>query len=119
MNKMDLQRAFGQNLKKYRLKSKRSQEQIALAGNTSPTHIGELERGERCPSLDTIFKLSKILGVTPSQLLDFDTDYYTNTEAHIIIAELLSSVPDNAKLKLACIFRTLVELYKDEISLHK
>jgi transcriptional regulator with XRE-family HTH domain len=114
MNKKDLQRAFGANLKKYRLRDKRSQEQIALAGNTSTTQIGELERGERCPSLETIFKLSKILNITPAQLLDFDTEVYTDSEAYIIMMNTFNSVSDESKLKLARTFERLAELYKKD-----
>jgi transcriptional regulator with XRE-family HTH domain len=115
MNKKDLQRAFGANLKKYRLRNKRSQEQIALAGNTSTTQIGELERGERCPSLETIFKLSRILNITPAQLLDFDTELYTDSEAYIIMMNTFDDVPDRHKLKLARVFKTLAKAYADEL----
>lgn len=115
MDKKDLQKAFGKNLKKYRLKGKRSQEQIALAGNTSTTHIGELERGERCPSLDTIFKLSKILNVTPAKLLDFDTNFYTDEESYMIVMNVLDRIPDNNRLKLARIFERFAELYEEDL----
>jgi len=114
MGKKELQVAFGKNLKKYRIRSSRSQEQIALAGNTSTTHIGELERGDRCPSLETIFRLSAILGITPTQLLDFDTDYCTDDESYIIVRNVLDRTPNNQKLKLARIFERFAELYESD-----
>jgi len=115
MDKKDIQKAFGANLKKYRLVNNKSQEEIALAESMSSTFIGELERGIRCPTIDTVFKLSKILNVTPAQLLDFDTELYTNSEAYIIMMNTFNSVPDDSKLKLARIFERFADLYKEEI----
>jgi transcriptional regulator with XRE-family HTH domain len=114
MDKKDIKKAFGANLKKYRLINDKSQEEIALAEGMSATFVSELERGIRCPTIDTVFKLSKILNVTPAQLINFDSDFYTNTEAHIIVLNVLENVPDDSKLKLARIFERLAELYITE-----
>jgi transcriptional regulator with XRE-family HTH domain len=115
MIKKEVQKAFGNSLKKYRLLSNKSQEELAFSESMSPAYIGALERGEKCPSLDTIYKLSRSLGVSPLQLLDFDNDVYTDTEAYIIVMNVLNNVPDNNRLKLARIFEKFAELYKEDI----
>ena len=111
MDKTDIKRAFGNNLKKYRLSAKMSQEDIALAENMSPTYISELERGEKCPSLDTIFKLGKALNVSPSMLVLFETGEHTETEVIAIVSNALKEVPSEHKIKLARVFEILAKVY--------
>jgi transcriptional regulator with XRE-family HTH domain len=114
MIKKEIQKAFGDSLKKYRLLSNKSQEELAFSESMSPAYIGALERGEKCPSLDTIYKLSKSLNISPLQLLDFDTEAYTDSEAYIIMMNTFNSVPDESKLKLARIFERFAEIFEDE-----
>jgi transcriptional regulator with XRE-family HTH domain len=111
MDKTEIKKAFGDNLKKYRQIKNRSQEDIALIENMSPTYIGELERGEKCPSLDTIFKLGNALGISPSMLIYFETSEHIETEAFAIIKNALSDVPDKHKIRLARVFETLAKVY--------
>jgi transcriptional regulator with XRE-family HTH domain len=111
MNKEDVKKAFGNNLKKYRTLAKKSQEDIALHENMSPTYISELERGEKCPSLDTIFKLGNALNVSPSMLVLFETESHVDSESFAIVKNALSNVPDEHKLKLAHVFEILAKVY--------
>jgi len=60
---------FGLVLKEIRTESKISQEKLAEYCNLDRTYISLLERGLRQPTITTIFKLSKALGITPSELV--------------------------------------------------
>lgn len=66
---MEIEQAFGKVLKELRLKSKFSQEGLALECGMDRTYISLLERGCRQPTLKTIFKLSTTLQIPPSQIL--------------------------------------------------
>lgn len=64
-----IHRAFGRVLREYRLKSKLSQEDLALEAGIDRTFVSLLERGKRQPTLETLFRLAKVLGVSPATLV--------------------------------------------------
>uniref|UniRef100_UPI00404A1489 helix-turn-helix domain-containing protein n=1 Tax=Fulvivirga sp. TaxID=1931237 RepID=UPI00404A1489 len=61
--------AFGRVLKKYRIAKGLSQEALAHAINSHSTHISRLENGHKQPTLTTLYKLSKELGVKPEEII--------------------------------------------------
>ena len=61
--------AFGQVLRQIRAGRSLSQDELAFRAGYHRTYIGQLERGEKSPSLRTIYNLAKTLGVAPSALL--------------------------------------------------
>jgi transcriptional regulator with XRE-family HTH domain len=63
------EQAFGRVLRRIREERSVSQEALAYMGGYHRTYIGQLERGEKSPSLRTIFALAGSLDVTPSNLL--------------------------------------------------
>jgi len=63
------EKAFGKALRVFRNKVSLSQEALAAEGGYHRTYIGQLERGEKSPSLRTIFNLSEALGIKPSLLV--------------------------------------------------
>jgi transcriptional regulator with XRE-family HTH domain len=63
------EQAFGRVLRRIREERSVSQEALAYMGGYHRTYIGQLERGEKSPSLRTIFALAASLDVTPSNLL--------------------------------------------------
>jgi transcriptional regulator with XRE-family HTH domain len=61
--------AFGRELRNFRLKRKISQEELGARSGYHRTYIGQLERGEKSPSLRTLFDLAATLDVLPSTLV--------------------------------------------------
>ncbi|MFZ0771758.1 MAG: helix-turn-helix transcriptional regulator [Candidatus Sulfotelmatobacter sp.] len=61
--------AFGRELRNLRLKHKISQEELGARSGYHRTYIGQLERGEKSPSLRTLFDLAATLGFLPSTLV--------------------------------------------------
>lgn len=61
--------AFGAILREIRTSRSISQEALSFEGGFHRTYIGQLERGEKSPSLRTLFKLARALGVRPSELV--------------------------------------------------
>lgn len=66
---MTPQRVFGQVLQEIRQKRGLSQEQLGFESGYHRTYISLIERGQKSPSLNTIFQLAKTLKITPSNLL--------------------------------------------------
>ena len=60
---------FGRVLRDTRVKADLSQEALALEAGIDRTFVSLLERGKRQPTLDTVFRLAKVLGVTPATLV--------------------------------------------------
>lgn len=61
--------AFGRVLRKIRETRKLSQEELAARSGYHRTYVGQLERGEKSPSLRTLFNLAVTLEVAPSVLV--------------------------------------------------
>lgn len=61
--------AFGDVLRAARSQAGMSQEALGLACDVDRTYVSMLERGERQPTLSTIFALSRHLGVAADVLV--------------------------------------------------
>ncbi len=61
--------AFGRILRDLRKSRSLSQDELAAQSGYHRTYIGFLERGQKSPSLRTIFDLSATLHVNPSVLI--------------------------------------------------
>lgn len=66
---MDVAARFGENLMRYRRRAKLSQEELGFRASLHRTEIGQLERGDRLPRIDTLIKLAGALSVPPGDLL--------------------------------------------------
>ena len=61
---------FGKNLRKARLKAGLSQMQVAKSIRADKSYISNLEKGKKNPTLFTISKLAKSVGISISKLLN-------------------------------------------------
>ena len=66
---VDLAETFGQVLKKHRTAAEFSQEELAHRAEMHSTTLSMYERGERRPTLHTVFILARALGIKPSLLV--------------------------------------------------
>ena len=64
----DISRMIGKRIQKFRTQRKLSQEALALASDMHPAYLGRVERGERCPTVDTLYKISQGLKIPLSEL---------------------------------------------------
>ena len=66
---MTLPEIFAKNMRKYRIESGITQEELGLLAGLHRTYIGAVERGERNISLKNVEKISKALRVAPVDLM--------------------------------------------------
>jgi transcriptional regulator with XRE-family HTH domain len=111
MDKQAMQKVFADNLLKYRTLSRKSQEELAFHSNISPAYFSELERGGKCPTIFTVYKISAALNISPSQLMEFNEGELSDSEAYIVVKRALNDVPDNHRMKLARVFEQLAKIY--------
>jgi transcriptional regulator with XRE-family HTH domain len=114
MEKKAIQTAFGNNLRKYRAINGKNQEEFAFSAEMSAAYLSELERGEKCPTIDTVYKISSALHITIAELLDFDTGEQAESEAFLIIKNALKGIPDKKKLRMARVFERFIDLYNED-----
>ena len=59
----------GRAIQKVREDKKLSQEVVSGLAGIGRTHLSAIERGERKPTLETFFKISDAMNITPSELM--------------------------------------------------
>lgn len=110
---------LGQRLKSYRIHKGLSQEKLAELADCHPTYIGQLERGEKNATMESVLKLSKALGISLSDLfykLDVkenedteDTSVKSIQTYPLLCYELLLSKPVKEQERL---YNIIVEIEK-------
>ena len=63
-------RAFGIRLKTLRTAAGLTQEALAEASGMHPTYVSNCERGYSAPTLETLLRIARGLGVRPGELVD-------------------------------------------------
>lgn len=66
----EIAKIIGQRIRNYRLQAGLSQEKIAEFSGCHPTYIGQVERGEKNATLESIEKIVAALNVPLSKLFD-------------------------------------------------
>lgn len=66
----DLAKIIGQRIRNYRTEQSLSQEKLAELSGCHPTYIGQVERGEKNATLESIEKISSALQIPLSRLFE-------------------------------------------------
>ena len=73
-NKTNVAAAVGERIRQFRTRQHLSQEELAFASEIHPAYIGKVERGEKCPTIETVSKIANGLKVSIPKLLDIDSN---------------------------------------------
>lgn len=82
---------LGSRIREERIKLNLTQETLAEDINISVSYMGQIERGERSLSLDTLVKLTNRLGVTVDYLLQDSVNAENTKVLTVQIANLLNN----------------------------
>ena len=66
---MDMRRLVGRNVRAARLKAGLSQEQLAERSGFTQQYLSGLERGQRNPTIVSLYEIAQALETTPIDLL--------------------------------------------------
>ncbi|MER9002237.1 MULTISPECIES: helix-turn-helix transcriptional regulator [unclassified Mesorhizobium] len=66
---MDMRKLVGRNFARLRAQSGLTQEAVAERANLSQQYVSGLERGQRNPTVETLYALSQALGVSHIELV--------------------------------------------------
>jgi transcriptional regulator with XRE-family HTH domain len=64
-----IEKSFGEVLRQIRQNRNLSQESLGFMSGYHRTYISLLERGQKSPSLQTVFQLAKALKIEPSEII--------------------------------------------------
>lgn len=91
-----------------------SQEQLALTAGMNPAFLGHIEQGLKCPTVDTLQKICGAMGISISQLLDFDSEGKgNNQEACLRITRAVQSLSSENADRVASIVEEIVQMKKE------
>jgi len=75
-----IEAAFGKILQELRKEKGFSQEELAHKCSLDRTYISLLERGQRVPTITTLFKIANSLDITPEDLIFKTRREYENSK---------------------------------------
>lgn len=105
---MHYPKQVGQRIRNYRTNSGLSQEKLAELSGCHPTYIGQVERGEKNATLDSIERIASALQVPLSQLFEkLDASQEATSSIPLACYELIAS---KSKSEQEHLFRILVEI---------
>lgn len=78
----DIVRMLGQRIRNYRMAMKLSQEKLAELSGHHPAYIGQIERGEKNATMESIEKIASALNISLSKLFE-KLDATEDTVDHI------------------------------------
>lgn len=105
----DYTKQFGLCVRRYRKQKKMSQEKLAELCDLHPVYIGQLERGEKNASLESIMHICKGLDISPSFLFE-ELERSANDTPAQKAYELFMELPQEKQEILLELLRKAVEL---------
>ena len=110
MDRITLSKKLGANIKRIRTQRFLSQESLALDAGMHPAYLGQLERGEKCPNIDTLLKICNALNISPAKLLDFETEEGDSVSVvRQRLEDTLNKLSPQKQQRLADIMESIVE----------
>ena len=91
---------LGKKIRSARTISGISQEKLAELSGLHSTYIGQIERGEKCPTIDSVYKIATGLNVSLSDLFkDFENKVTkeSNDYADLIYDRIYTLPPEKQK----------------------
>ena len=104
-------KSIGARVKYYRLRNNLSQEELAEKVQISRVHIGNLERGEKLPSMEAFVNLANALNVSADELLA-DNLLITSSNVHSSGIDVLSDCSANEQKILLENMQALKEILR-------
>lgn len=112
--KQQLSIKTGDRIRYFRQLKRKSQEELALDAGINTTYIGHIERGLKCPTIDTLNKICLALNITLAQLLDFDFEIKKDNNSQAIekISFNIQNLSKEDANKIADIVADIVKLIR-------
>lgn len=104
---------IGERIRTFRTEQKLSQEELAFNSELHPAYIGKVERGEKCPTIETLYKIANGLKIPLHKLLDISSGTEAEeTDALHRIKEALDGLDADEMLEVAQIVEQITGLMR-------
>lgn len=113
---MDISKELGLRIRCYRKQNRMTQEKLAEICELHPTYIGQLERGEKNATIETLFRVACGLNISVCDLLE-DLTYSPDSQNHLnipldIYYQLLS-IPQEKQSNVYEIIQKIIDFTKN------
>lgn len=113
-NRENISGIVGERIRKFRTEQKLSQEELAFESELHPAYIGKIERGEKCPTVDTLYRIANGLKIPLHKLLDISSGTEAKeTDAFHRIQEALDGLTAEEMMQVAQIVEQITELMRN------
>ncbi len=106
---MNGQALFGRRIRAIREAANVSRELVAEKADINVNYLGEIERGEKWPSLEIIEQLAKALSVSPPEFFEFEAE---EIDPSVLQAKVRSVLADRSTEQLQQALRILKALFQ-------
>lgn len=104
----DIKKIIGQRIRNYRTQLNLTQEDLAEFSNCHHTYIGQVERGEKNPTIESIARIVKPLNITLSKL--FEKIDECSTDENDIPLKCYELISSKSKTEQEQIYKILLNL---------
>ena len=105
---------LGEKIREIRKSKNLSQEHVAFSAEISSTFLGQVERGNKKPTIDTLVKISKALDVEIFDLFNFDAPQFASGDKELnknitSIITLLKSMDDESIEEILKVIKSMIK----------
>ena len=97
-------------IKYFRIMRSMSQEEVALQANITPAYFGQVERGLKCPTVDTLYRIANALYIAPSELVQESASSEQGGDYSQRVSYLLSRIPSDKIDQVIKLLEDVVDL---------
>lgn len=114
-NRETISAIIGERIRQFRSQQSLSQEELAFASDIHPAYVGKIERGEKCPTIETLNKIAKGLKIPLCKLIDTDsaTDI-EKSDAFYRIKFAMNDLTPEQMLRVAQIVEQITDLMHNQ-----
>lgn len=98
---------IGNRIRQLRIKSGLTQEQLGEKSNLHYSYIGQVERGDKVPSLKTLKKITKALNTSLDYLLEPEEEYRVKSDRELLKQELVSLLKNRSNKEMEMILNII------------
>lgn len=111
MKRNEISKLIGARIREQRVRLGLSQEQLALEAEMHPSYFGCIERGEKCPTFETLYKICSALNISMSALFNDESESDAGRKnARLRIESAVADVPDDKLSEIAEIIERICRL---------
>lgn len=119
MHNSDYRTSIGKAVRRERLKLGLTQEELAERTDTHPSFIGQLERGVKAASLETLKRLSSVFGISSSDLLKESDAGETSNEGRSTQRKIIDLLKGYTAREQEAVYQTIKYILRQKRRLGK